>query len=344
MASPAEIVRILPDTLPEDFSEWDSENSPAALPAGRDGFEGSDGFGADSKPSPQSRQPQLTAPPNVDELLIEPPSLRPAAYTDREALGERMRAINAALKSKPLSASPAQEATCATTGDFLVPARSGWAGADAQLDAPSLLPATASADEEAFFNQLRAIGNVLNIQEFGPPQKQVHARAADEVSFKPAPSSGAVHRRWPIKPIHVTATIDVADEPRTPMFQSDLADLGDENQDRKKWTNVAVISASFLLSVFLGVWLLSPGRHTSAKPSLGPQPAVASAVPAVKRHKPSPSLAAGRLSSKAQVMAEGRRSSQVEDYLMPQADSQQVSDQLTATPRIPRDITEKVKE
>ena len=32
MASPEEIAPWLPETLPEDFSEWDSEGSPTAMP------------------------------------------------------------------------------------------------------------------------------------------------------------------------------------------------------------------------------------------------------------------------------------------------------------------------
>jgi hypothetical protein len=328
MASPAEIGRKLPDTLPEDFSEWDSENSAAAAPAERDSSESSSGSGADETPYHQTwrplvAMPQVPAPSKADDLRVEPPQPRQAGYSDREALGERMRAINAALKSKPLSGDSAS-------------ARSGRAAEDELLNAPSLMPATASADEEAFFNQLRAIGNVLNVQESKAARRPVLARATDEDSFKPEPSHNAVHRRWPIKPIEVTATIYAADEPHTPMFQSDLADLGDESQKRKKWINVGVISASFLLSVFFGVWLLTPGRQAAAKPSLAPLPAAAVVAPTTKTHKPSPAGSRSR-----QALAENRRNSHVEDYLMPQAGSQQVSDQLAAAPR---DVKENDKE
>jgi protein TonB len=50
MASPAEIAQVLPDTLPEDFGEWDSENSPATPPVSSGGFEAAPGFGAVPKP------------------------------------------------------------------------------------------------------------------------------------------------------------------------------------------------------------------------------------------------------------------------------------------------------
>lgn len=351
MASPAEIARILPETLPEDFSEWDSENSPAAPPVERYGPEGASGFDADSKPSvqfPQQQIPELqvTAASQLHELRDR---VSPAAYSDRDALGARMKAINAALKTKALSASHVHTAAGATTDVCLQPARSSDAMTDALRNAPPLLPPKASADEEAFFNQLRAIGSVLNTQEFGTPQKPAPARATEELSIKPVPSNGAVQRRWPIRPIQVTATIGAADAVHTPMFQSDLADLGDENQSRKKWMSVAVIAASFLLSVFLSIWLLSPGRHaSSAKQTIQPPPVVAAAVPTTKSRKPSPSsqLASGRRSTPTETRAklDGKPGAKAEDYLMPPVDSQPAIDQLTAAPRTLPDMKEKVKE
>lgn len=332
MASPAEVMRILPDTLPEDFSEWDNDNSPTRPPAGDDGSEGSNGPGVYANPFAQSglqysSEPQVTPAPRQDELLNLQSSLLAAPYSDRDALGARMQAINAALKSKSLTASDADSAKCATTDVCLQPARKGGAVADALGNSPALLPSTVNADEEAFFNQLRAIGNVLNIQEFGDPHKQAPARGTDEASFKSVPLSGVVPRRWPVKPIQVTATIDAGEQAGTPMFQSDLADLGDESQNRKKWINVAAIAASFLLSVVLGVWLLSPSRPASAKQSVPTQPVVAAVAPAIKTHKPS---AAGRHS---RAIKDGRQDGKAEDYLLPPVDSQQVNEQLTATPR-----------
>ncbi|MGB6686234.1 MAG: hypothetical protein WBE76_00155 [Terracidiphilus sp.] len=336
MASPAEIARILPETLPEDFSEWDGESSSAALPPDHDDSEDANGFAADSNPfaqfpQQQIHEPLITAAPRVDEFLTEPSPLSPAAYSDRDALGERMKAINAALKSKSVPVSQAPAAACATAEDSCAPIRTSRAEVDARRNTPSLPPA-ASTDEEAFYNQLRTIGSLLDAHETKPSRKPADTRATDEVSSKPVPSHGGLHRRWPVKPIHVTATIGMDDPTHTPMFQSDLADLGDRDQNRKRWMNVAAIGGSFLTSVVLGVWLLSSGRPAPVKQSLEPQPAAVVATPVTHTRKRSPSTHL----TKTQATMNGRPGSKAEDYLLPQVDSQQVSDQPTATAKAPQ--------
>jgi hypothetical protein len=336
MASPAEIGRILPDTLPEDFSEWDSESSSAALPPGRAVAEDPTGFGADSNPAAQFPQHQVYEPlvapaPRMDEFRNEPSSLSPVAYSDRDALGERMRAINASLKSKSPTGAPAP-----ATQDSCTPLRTSRAEANEPRNTSSAQPPAPSADEEAFYNQLRAIGSLLDAHETKPSRKPADARAAspeprvtDELFSKLVPSNGDVHRRWPIKPIHVTATIGPEDPPHTPMFQSDLADLGDQDQNRKRWMNVAAIGGSFLTSVFLGVWLLGSGRPAPVKQSMEPQPAAVVEAPVTHTRKRSPSTHL----TKAQASMNGR--SKAEDYLLPQVDSQQANDQSTA-PKAPQ--------
>jgi protein TonB len=57
MASPAKIEQVLPDTLPEDFGDWDSEGSAAAPPVRSGGFDPTPGFAA-PKPPAQSVKPQ----------------------------------------------------------------------------------------------------------------------------------------------------------------------------------------------------------------------------------------------------------------------------------------------
>src|SRR5208337_2610795 len=57
MASPEKIAPLLPDTLPENFSDWDSEASPAPLPGNSGGWEtweATHSFGKSPKPSGQS--------------------------------------------------------------------------------------------------------------------------------------------------------------------------------------------------------------------------------------------------------------------------------------------------
>jgi TonB family protein len=57
MASPAKIEQVLPDTLPEDFGGWDSEDSPAAPPARSGSFQPAPGISAVPKQPAQPAQP-----------------------------------------------------------------------------------------------------------------------------------------------------------------------------------------------------------------------------------------------------------------------------------------------
>lgn len=445
MASPAELAQSLPATLPEDFGEWDGEDSPAALPADLTGRESSGGSGAFSKPALQLEQsrigePQITAAPKVEELHHEPlpapasgshdhealraglravgatlksepkPALQgqtaaratkedsytpvwtngavvdgprvaptPSSRTvcvDDELLGGSLRALGAALNSAPISAAPVQAPASAANDIPFPPVRNGGPVADGPRNAPSPMPPADSADEEAFFNQLRTIGSVLNTQPIKASHKLVPARVANEVAFRPAPptlkpapptfkpapptvkpdpptfkpveSNGAVARRWPTNPVPVTAAIGVAESIGTPMFRSDLADSGDENPNLKKWIKVAAIGvAAVLLLVFLSIRVLSAGRPASAKQSVQPQPATANEEPTTNARKPSPvtQLSAGKLTTTTIRLPYdgGPPGAKAEDNLSPQADPQPTNDQFTAPPRIPPDVKVKVK-
>jgi protein TonB len=65
MASSAKIEQALPDTLPEDFGGWDSEDSPATLPVNSGGFQAAPGFVAVPKPPAQPAKPQATVARSV---------------------------------------------------------------------------------------------------------------------------------------------------------------------------------------------------------------------------------------------------------------------------------------
>src|SRR5580693_1248116 len=252
MASPAELAQALPATLPEDFSEWDGGENSSAAPPPEGRIADSNGFGAESKRSAQSEQPQFSEPqitvaPKVDQLRHEPPPSSPTVYPDYETLGGSLRAIGAALKSEPTSALNGQANPCAMNDASLSPLRSGGAVMHGLRNARSLSPPAACADEEAFFHELQAIGTVLNTRPIRSSHRPVLARVTDEVSFKLIPSSGAVERRRPIKSNPVAETMGVADEVRIPSFRSGLGDLEEMDPNLKKWIKVAVIGVAAIL-------------------------------------------------------------------------------------------------
>ncbi len=59
MASPAEIAKGLPETLPEDFGDWDSEPSPATVPHDPVGIDTARGLGDVSKPPAPAPAPDV---------------------------------------------------------------------------------------------------------------------------------------------------------------------------------------------------------------------------------------------------------------------------------------------
>ena len=111
MASPAEVVQTAPETLPADFSEWDSGETAATAPATSNGFEAV----RDSEPAPeppsQPAKPRATASPVADRMRYRP-SLTPAtAYGDADAVFQPLRSTGAnsgglkrtRIESKPTS-------------------------------------------------------------------------------------------------------------------------------------------------------------------------------------------------------------------------------------------------
>src|SRR5215472_9971281 len=63
MASPAEIGQGLPDTLPEDFGDWDGESSPSTAPGNYGGSEAED---VSKPPAPPTPGPEV-APASLED-------------------------------------------------------------------------------------------------------------------------------------------------------------------------------------------------------------------------------------------------------------------------------------
>jgi len=94
MASPTEIANRLPETLPEDFGDWDSEPSAASVPGNSGGFEATRGSGDAPEPPALTPGPEVAPATVVDRLrgsalpsparanaddgvsLYQPPSIR----------------------------------------------------------------------------------------------------------------------------------------------------------------------------------------------------------------------------------------------------------------------------
>jgi TonB family protein len=100
MASPAKIMHTLPETLPEDFSEWDSGHPAATLSVNASGFEPATGHGAATKRPTQSESPSYGVLYALDGSTDIPMFTARSFYAGDEGLLRSFRS-NAANKIDP---------------------------------------------------------------------------------------------------------------------------------------------------------------------------------------------------------------------------------------------------
>ena len=237
-------------------------------------------------------------------------------------------------------------------------------------------PLAARAEEEDSSQKFRTADTGSNGQSLAvsPWEKFLSGAAsgapaisnrAAEPAVKPA-----VKWRDSIEPVHEATAIETDDESGKETdflaFHSDLADLGDEDSDRKKWVRIGAASfAALVLLLFVGPRLFAPARRTVAAQSALPAPIASEPEPAAKAPKPSPSnaLRQGHLSATADthqasipqpatnvdeaIFPKGSSTAaeaaptpapQGAESVPPEVDSTLMNAQLASTPRIPRDV------
>jgi periplasmic protein TonB len=340
MASAEKLAQAIPETLPEDFSEWDNEGSPAARPVDVRGVKTSNVFGAATKPPALSAEPPVIAAPKSDALRRGPAPLpgpgrleyeflrsaapesqvvamlrtdvwrnkpspvRASVPVDYEALRPAPRVNGSALDHHPGAASRGQVTARAFKDVSSSPPLPGGVVVEELRYAPEPTPLAARVNEEDFLQKLKAIDAAYHSQPATTSQRTTAARGMSEVSVAPAVSNGAVEPMHIIEPVKKTPTIETDDEISFLSFHSDLDDLGDEDPNRKKWVMIGAASfATLVLLVFVGPRLLHPAKHALAAQSAELRPAAAVLDPAAKAPKPSPSttLAEGPASATAET-------------------------------------------
>ena len=103
MASPAEIAQILPDTLPADFSEWDSEESQAKPPVSSSIREAARGLSVVPKPPAQPAEPHVAEAPAAAELRHVDSFTPKTVYVDDEGYFRRLKSVNALVDKLPVA-------------------------------------------------------------------------------------------------------------------------------------------------------------------------------------------------------------------------------------------------
>jgi periplasmic protein TonB len=94
MASPAKVTEVLPDTLPEDFGEWDGEGSPSTHPAQPANPEPSHGIGVVSRPALEPTEKHSTAAPSGNLLRGAALPATATEYVDDAAFLHRVRSLS----------------------------------------------------------------------------------------------------------------------------------------------------------------------------------------------------------------------------------------------------------
>ena len=213
MASPAEIIPTPPETLPADFSGWDSEDSSATLPAGPGDFKAAPGSSASSEPPAQRASARLTVAPAV-ERPSNPPSLTPAAafaeaedflntfrpkYFDPEELRPRPKRSNLRSKNKTIVAawSSASIVLLAVLIGFVYPRLTGRTAMAKQSAVRQLAPvAQTTQPSMATIHKPPASQPLVPPPETSnvPMQKPLPATVAEDVS-PPEVQSEAMSRQ-----------------------------------------------------------------------------------------------------------------------------------------------------
>lgn len=165
MASPAKITETLPDTLPEDFGEWDGGESPAAEPA-----PGRTDAGSNSGPKPARPATQGSIKPTAD-LLHGAPLPSPAKdYSDDGAFLHRVKSLKPAVE-RPSEIAPRKSAAAAAVVDApAAPARPA-APAPRKTQAAAQTAAMNEADE-VLFQTFRSNAAVAEVKVQNPAKKK----------------------------------------------------------------------------------------------------------------------------------------------------------------------------
>ncbi len=337
MASPAEIAQVLPDMLPADFSEWDSDDSQAKLPVNSSSLEAARGFAAVPKPHAQPPAPSIApsitprsapriAPHALPQLPVRPPArgFRTASSpapdvdpTDDERYFRRLRSVSALVDTLP-------QAPSSTDVAPVPPAAKNALRITPLPEAPPIakdaLRVTPSLEAPPI--AIDAMRNTASLEE---ELMREAARPSSRSFLSPA---------------------------RSLRFQS--VDAEDPQSTSRKWTMVmAVATATVLLAVFQ---LFHSGTLPMVKHLVEPKPVAAVAPPAVadtSKQSPSADATSGNqpvaaATQPATVAQPARADAQQPANTQPAAvqakvtpppvQSQMMHDQLTAPNLIPKNI------
>ncbi len=267
MASPEELTPLLPDTLPEDFSEWDGEAAPEPAPSPTnewEAWEATHSFGEPKSPRGQSTDRISNAAPTTETPRASGPSpSAPAFVEEKKHFIEWDGETSPTPKPVDLSEWEAWEAAHSfgkTPAPAKPPAdRNGSISPVAEGSRVSISSPTAPypARQEPATRPL----NGTNGSSGHAPTKPEATRSAKQVAVAPTLAKTAVLK--PSEPATVSPSPD--NQALFQQFSPKAAEVTEKPKTaKKKWMIVAPVSAAVVL---LAVAFASPLLRHNAKPA-----------------------------------------------------------------------------
>ena len=346
MASPKELAPLLPETLPEDFSEWDGKAAAAPSPVKsgeRDAWEAADSFGETQKPLWQSGDREAFL-----ATLVDGPRTSGSAASAPVFLKQQEDLIDWDSEATPApwpvdrTEWEQWEATHSFGKTPKSPAQS--AGREAFLSPIVQRPSdSATAASAPVIVKQELTNDPVDASPSRASQKPEARLATPEVPVAPSLPNVAKVDAVRTSPEPTLTTRRKADEAVFQLFSQKKIEVAVEPKTaKKKWMIVGGVSAgAILLPLILMITMFHHGTKSVAKPSLQPIPGAsdtqsntdtaASKPPA--EGKPLPTTE-GQKTTDAQPTdkQEGTTSAQVQTTMM--------NDQLTAPTRIPKQQAE----
>lgn len=350
MASPKELAPLVPDTLPEDFNEWDGKAAAAASPVKsgeRDAWEATDSFGEAQKPLWQSGDRDALIASLVDgsrasgsassgpaflkqqEDLIDWDSEgTPSAWPVDRTEWDEWESTHSFGKS------PKSPGQTVDRESFLSPV------VDKPGDSGSAAPAPVNDKQQESTNEL------TDGSSSSASHKPEARHTANEVTVAPGSPNAASADGVRKSPEPAATTRRKADEAVYQLFSPKEVEVkAEEKTSKKKWITIAAISAgAILLPLLIMIPFLHHGTKTVAKPSVQPLPGAT--VTEVPVSEPAPSVSKPAPQGKPlpttekQPTTDTQPTSAQQETTSGQTQTPTMNDQLTAPTRIPKQEAE----
>jgi protein TonB len=361
MASPEELTPLLPETLPDDFGDWDSEASPASLPVNTGEWEAwaaAHPFSETPKPPGQSADRDRTKASLADRPRVSgSASSAPVVVKqqidfsggDRDA-SPKAKPVNsreeweAWIESHSFSETPKPFGQSAERKAILSPVVDRPRASVSSSSAPVLVKEQELTSDSADASPSRASHRLEASRttiEAPPVQGLPNVAAGDGVGNSPKP----------------TATLKrEADEALFQWYSSkDIEAKGEQKTAqqktaKKKWMTVAAVGASSIL-LLLMIPLFHHGSKSVAKPSVQPLPVATDTQQVTQTPNPSatePLTQNERLATTEKQSAKDNQPANQQEEANPskaptELQAKVMDDQLTAPELIPQG-TEKQSE